>query len=100
MKLHPIEDGQYWEWEVSEPVRNEVYKELMLRWYGINRTPEEEAEAMRISKQLNDDFASGVPCEQSEAATLFRQWHEQNPRRIYRYNVLHVFKPEGWEWQL
>jgi hypothetical protein len=99
-RRHPINLGEYWEWEVVKPIRHEVYKELMLRWYGIRRTDEEEEEALRLGKQLNEDFDNGVPREQSEAVTLFRQWYEQNPRRGYRYNVLHVFKPEGWEWQL
>ena len=59
-KRHPINMGEFWPDEIAEPIRLEVYRELMLRWYGINRTPEEEAEARRIGKQLIDDLQCGL----------------------------------------
>ena len=99
-KLHPINMGEFWPGEIAEPVRFEVYRELMLRWYGINPSPEEEAEAMRIGEQLLDDLESGLPREQSEAAALYEQSYKQYPRLNYIYENLPQIKPEGWEWQL
>lgn len=97
---HPINIGEFWPDEIAEPIRYEVYKELMLRWYGINRTPEEEAEARRIGKQLLSDFEAGVPRERSETAALYEQSYKQHPRLNYIYENLPQIKPEGWEWQL
>lgn len=100
MELYPIEVGQFWEWEVVEPVRYEVYRELMLRWYGFKRTDEEEAEATRLTRRLIDDFEAGLPREQSEAAAIVEQSYAQHPRLNYIYKNLPLIKPEGWEWQL
>ncbi|HEX5731569.1 MAG TPA: hypothetical protein VF131_01950 [Blastocatellia bacterium] len=99
-KLHPINIGEFWPDEIAEPIRFEVYRELMLRWYGINRTPEEEADAMRIGEQLLDDLESGLPREQSEAAALYEQSYARHPRLNYIYKNLPEIKPEGWEWRL
>ena len=95
-----IEPGQYFPVEIEGPARKEVHRELMLRWYGIRRTPEEEAEADRMCKQAISDYDTGVPREQSEGAAYFKRWYEQHPRRNYTYKNLPEFKPEGWEWQL
>ena len=72
----------------------------MLRWYGINRTAEEEAEARRIGEQLLSDFEAGLPREQSEAAALYEQSYKRYPRLNYLYKNLPRIKPGGWEWQL
>lgn len=100
MDRHPINMGEFWPDEIAEPVRLEVYRETMLRWYGFKRTDEQEAEAMRLSRQLLDDFDAGLPREQSEAAALYEQSHKQYPRLNYRRENLQEIKPAGWEWQL
>jgi hypothetical protein len=95
---HPINVGEFWPYEIAEPVRVEVYRETMLRWYGFKRTDEQEAEAMRLSEQLLSDFDASLPREQSEAAALYEQSYARHPRLNYRYENLPEIKPEGWEW--
>jgi hypothetical protein len=99
-ELHPIGPGYCWPGELTRPVRIEVNNELILRWYGARRTPDEEKEIDQISEQLNKDFDAGVPSEQSEAAAYFRRWYEQHPRLNYQYVELRWLKPEGWQWPL
>jgi len=100
MERHPVGPGGYWERELAEPIEFEVCRELNLRWYGFERTPEEEAEALRLCRQMNDDLEAGVPREQSEAAAIVEQSWAGFPRLNYIYKNLPEIKPEGWEWQL
>jgi hypothetical protein len=82
MERHPFEPGGCWERELAEPIELEVSRELNLRWFGFERTPEEEAEARRLCKQVNDDLEAGLPREQSEAAALYEQSYRRTPGSI------------------
>ena len=100
MERHPVEPGGCWGWEVAEPIELEVCRELNLRWYGFERTPEQEAEARQLCRQMNDDLEAGLPREQSEAARIVEESWANYPRLNYIYKNLPEIKPEGWEWQL
>ena len=96
MERHPIEPGGCWPRELAEPIELEVCRELNLRWFGFERTQEEEAEALRLCRQMNDDLEAGLPREQSEAAAIVEQSYAQHPRLNYTYKNLPLIKPEGW----